>query len=136
MTKRTYSGSCFCKRVRFSADVDWSVGTNKCNCTSCWKRRWWSVAVKPENFRSLGGEQELSGYRPGQSHGHGGFCKHCGVTPYAWVEAAEWNDGAYVSLNTAALDDLEPAELLAAEVRYFDGPHDNWWNVPAEVRHL
>lgn len=136
MTKRTYSGSCFCKRVRFSVDVDWSVGTTKCNCTSCWKRRWWSVAVKPDSFRSLEGEQELSGYRPGQSRGHKGFCKHCGVTPYAWVDAAEWNDGEYVSVNTAALDDLDPGELLAAEVKYCDGLHDNWWSEPAEIRHL
>jgi hypothetical protein len=55
---------------------------------------------------------------------------------YGWVEAAEWNDGAYVSINVAALDDLTPAELLSAPVQYRDGLHDNWWNTPAETRHL
>ena len=58
MTMKTYHGSCQCKRVRFEADIDLSQGTGKCNCTSCWKRRWWSVKVKPEHFRSLGGETE------------------------------------------------------------------------------
>src|SRR5688572_21497745 len=100
MAKRTYRGSCHCKRVKFEADIDLQqVGTNKCNCTSCWKRRWWSVAVKPEDFRSLSGESELANSR---------FCPHCGVIPYGKVDAAEWNDGAYFSVNVACLDDLEP----------------------------
>jgi hypothetical protein len=136
MTTKTFSGSCVCKRVKFEADVDWSVGTGKCNCTSCWKRRWWSVAVKPEQFRYLGGESELSKHRPGAAQGHGGFCKHCGVSPYGWVDAAEWNDAAYVSVNVACLDNLDPAELMAAPVKYMDGLHDNWWAAPAETSHL
>lgn len=136
MATKTYRGSCQCGRVKFEADVDLSQGTGQCNCTSCWKRRWWSVGVKPEAFRSIQGEQELSGYKPGQSKGHGGFCKQCGVAVYAWIDAAEWNDGEYVSLSVAALDDLEPADLLAAPVKYMDGRADDWWNVPAETRHL
>ena len=116
--------------------MDLAAGTTKCNCTSCWKKRWWSVKVKPEEFRSLGGEQELSGYKPGSATGHRGFCKHCGVIPYGWVEAAEWNEGAYVSINVAALDDADPADLAAAPIQYCDGKADNWWNAPAETRHL
>jgi len=65
-----------------------------------------------------------------------GFCRECGVIPYGWVDAAEWNDGEYVSVNVACLDDLDPAELAAAPVSYMDGRHDNWWNPPAETRHL
>lgn len=136
MTMKTYQGSCQCRRVRFEADIDLSQGTGKCNCTSCWKRRWWSVKVKPEHFRSKEGETELTGYKPGSATGHRGFCKHCGVTPYNWVDAAEWNDGEYVSVNVACLDDLEPAELMAAPVTYMDGRADNWWSPPAETRHL
>jgi hypothetical protein len=53
-----------------------------------------------------------------------------------WVEAAEWNDGEYVSINVAALDDLEPAELASAPIKYMDGRADNWWSPPTETRHL
>jgi len=136
MEKRTYRGSCYCSRIKFEADIDLSQGTGKCNCTGCWKRRWWSVAVKPGDFRSLGGEEEFSKYRPGSATGHRGFCKQCGVTPYAWNDAAEWNDGEYVSINVACLDDLDPADLVAAPIKYMDGRGDNWWNAPAETRHL
>jgi hypothetical protein len=136
MPTKTYHGSCQCKRVTFEADLDLAaVGTNKCNCTSCWKRRWWSVAVKPEGFRALGGVEHLSKYRPGEATGHGGFCKHCGIMTYGFVDAAEWNDGAYVSVNVACLDDLEPADLLAAPIRLLDGRADTWAQLP-ETRHL
>jgi hypothetical protein len=136
MAKKTYQGSCHCGRVKFEANIDFAAGTTKCNCTSCWKKRWWSVKVKPDEFRSKGGEAELSGYRPGAATGHTGFCKHCGVIPYGWVEAAEWNDGPSVSVNVAALDDLDPKELLTAPVQYCDGRNNNWWTSPAETRHL
>jgi len=135
-SKRSYHGSCQCGRVRFEAAIDLAQGTGKCNCTSCWKRRWWSVRVQVADFRALSGVEELSKYRPGAERGHGGFCKHCGVTPFGWVDAAAWNDGEYVSVNVACLDDLEPAELMAAPIQYMDGRHDNWWSVPAETRHL
>ncbi len=92
--------------------------------------------MKPDAFRSLTGPEELSGYKPGQSAGHSGFCRHCGVIPYDWIAAADWNDGEAVSINVAALDDLDPADLVAAPVRYYDGKADNWWNPPAETRHL
>jgi hypothetical protein len=136
MATRTYRGSCHCGRVKFEADVDLSQGTGKCNCTSYWKKRWWSVSVKPAAFRALQGEQELSGYKPGTHKNARGFCKHCGVIPYSWVDAAEWNDGEYVSINVAALDDVDPAELVAAPVKYMDGRADSWWSPPAETRHL
>jgi hypothetical protein len=136
MTTKTFHGSCQCRAIKFEAEIDLSQGTKKCNCTSCWKRRWWSVAVKPEAFRAKGGEEKFSKYRADSSTGHSGFCTNCGVAPYAWVDAAEWNDGAYVSVNVACLDDLEPSELLAAPVQFFDGRNDNWWNAPEVTAHL
>ncbi len=48
----------------------------------------------------------------------------------------DWNPRAYVSVNVASLDDLPAGELLEAPVTFYDGRADNWWQRPAEVRHL
>lgn len=116
--------------------MDLSTGTSKCNCTACWKKRWWSVRCAVADFRPLSGEAELVKDSVLATSGPGGFCKHCGVKPYTRVDAAEWNPEAYVAVNVAALDDVEPAELLAAPVTYCDGRADNWWSPPSETRHL
>ncbi len=84
----------------------------------------------------ISGETELSKYQPGQEICHGGFCKHCGVSPYAYIPKMEWNEAAYVSLNVACFDDLPVAELIEAPVKYLDGRNDDWWHTPAETRHL
>ncbi|SDG48898.1 GFA family protein [Pelagibacterium luteolum] len=131
MTLKTYHGACLCGAVAFEADIDLSLGTGKCNCTSCLKRRWWSVSVKPEAFRAIKGEALLEPTAAGRS-----FCPHCGITPYGRVAAAEWNDGESVSINVVCLDDATVEELVAAPVQYMDGLHDNWWEAPEEVRHL
>lgn len=136
MSTKTFHGSCQCGTVKFTAAIDLSQGTKKCNCTSCFKRRQWSVQVRPEDFVSLSGAENLSGYQAGQATGHGGFCKSCGVAPYSWVEKQEWNDGAYVSVNVATLDDLDPRALMAAPIQFFDGRNDAWHQVPAFTAHL
>jgi hypothetical protein len=129
MSKRTFHGSCHCGAHRFEAEIDLAEGTTKCNCTSCWKRRRWAVAVAPADFRALTGAGALS-------RGRTGFCTTCGVTPYEWVDKAPWNDGEYVAVMVAALDDLDPRELLEAPVRYCDGRANLWWQPPAVTAHL
>jgi hypothetical protein len=133
MTTR-YQGSCSCKRVRFEAEVDLAAGTYKCNCTSCAKRRWWGVHAKPEKFRAISGADELVKWRPAK--GPGGFCKHCGVTPFVSGDAAEWNDGDYVAVNVACLDGLTAAELSAIRPVVLDGLHDTWQPIEADTRYL
>jgi hypothetical protein len=44
--------------------------------------------------------------------------------------------GDYVSLALSTLDDLPPGELVAAPVHYMNGRDDDWFNTPAEPRHL
>ena len=135
MAIKTYRGSCHCGKVTFEADLDVSKGTSKCNCSICWKTRDWSINVKPDAFRALTGRDELTDYQFGGRNGHHAFCKHCGVRPYGWghVEAI---GGDYVSIKVACLDDLDPAELVAAPVQLADGKANAWWNPPAESRHL
>lgn len=133
--KTTYRGSCHCKRVTFEVDLDLAAGTTKCNCTICWKRRWWNVYVEPGEFRPLEGAEMLVPYPSKARSGPRGFCRHCGVSPYAFGDAAEWNTGDYVSINLACLDDLDPTVLATTPVQYMDGRADTC-ATPAETRHL
>ena len=129
MAKQTFHGSCKCGAVKFETKLELSQGTTKCNCTSCWKRRWWSVKSAVEDFKPISGDERLKG------DGFG-FCPDCGIVPYVHVEAAEWNDGAYVSINVAALDDLDPKQLMDSPIQLCDGRNDDWWHEPAFSKHL
>ena len=132
---KTYRGTCHCGAVRFEADLDLTAGTGKCNCSYCWKVRNWSVLIKPEQFRAIAGEDQRTEYSFGTGQGKHAFCAKCGVRTFTRGHLAELG-GAFVSIALASLDDLDPADLVAAPVKHFDGRNDNWWNAPAEVRHL
>ena len=133
--KKTYTGSCHCTAVRFEADVDLALGTSKCNCSICTKTRNWNAVVKPDAFRLLAGEGDLSDYQFGARSGHHLFRRHCGVRPFG-RGCIEQIGGEYVSISLACLDNAESMELIDAPIKYCDGRNDSWWTPPTEARHL
>jgi hypothetical protein len=133
--KRTYSGSCHCGAVRFEVDIDLSAGTFKCNCSICTKSRNWLAVVKPEAFRLIAGESDLSDYQCGKQTTHNLFCKDCGVSSFEWGDDKNLG-GRFYAVKVACLDDATVDELVNAPITYVDGRHDNYNAAPAEVRHL
>ena len=135
MSIATHTGSCHCGKVRFEADFDVAEGTGKCNCSICSKARLWGFRVKPEAFRLLSGESDLTDYQFNSNSCHHLFCKHCGVRAFEWADIPQAG-GKYYSVMAMCVDGLDLQALLAAPVRYFDGRNDNWWSQPSETRHL
>jgi hypothetical protein len=132
---KTYQGACHCGAVRFEADIDLAQGTHKCNCTICTKTRNWNVIIKPAAFRLIAGEEAMSDYRFGTRQGAHLFCRNCGVRTFERGHVKEIG-GDYVSIKVASLDDIDPAELIEAPVRYANGRDNQWWEPPLETRHL
>ena len=131
---KTYQGSCHCGAVRYEADIDLEEGTGRCNCSVCAKRRFWGTTLRPEQFRLLDGEDALGDYQFNSNSVHHRFCKTCGTPTFGHGFIAEVG-GAFYSISLATLENAE-ADLAEAPIKFMDGANNNWWNAPAEVRHL
>ena len=119
---KTHVGSCHCGEVRFQSELDLSNGATKCNCTFCTKLGGPSTVIKPSAFRLVAGKDVLSEYRKPGSPAARFFCSRCGAHVYGAGDIPELG-GAFVSVNLACLDDLDPWKL---KLGYWDGRHDNW----------
>ncbi|MDL2357686.1 MAG: GFA family protein [Pseudomonadota bacterium] len=131
---RTYQGSCHCGAVRFEADIDLAQGTVRCNCSICMKYRCWPAIVKPESFRLLSGDADLTRYQFNTRTDTHLFCRHCGVRPFGTGNSPRWGD--FYAVTVTCLDDVAIDELVNAPITYLDGRNDNWHAAPAETRHL
>jgi hypothetical protein len=131
---KTYHGSCHCGAVRFEADIDLSEGTLRCNCSICFKIRFWPAIIKPASFRLLAGDADLTKYQFNSKIDQHLFCRVCGVRPIVIGHSPRW--GEFYAVNVTCLDDVSVDELLSAPVTYLDGLNDNWHVPPAEIRHL
>jgi hypothetical protein len=136
MSTKSYHGSCHCGAIRWEADIDWSAnGSGKCNCSLCTKLRNWNVILKPNAFRLRSGEDALSDYQWGTKSSHHLFCKLCGVLSFGRGHIKVIG-GDYVSVKLSCIDDISPGELAELPVRFMNGRDNDWFNEPAETRHL
>jgi hypothetical protein len=120
--EKTFAGGCHCGKVRFEATVELGAGGGRCNCSVCTKINPLAAIIKPEAFRLLTGESDLSAYAWGPKISTRFFCKHCGVHCFGKGHLAEVG-GDFVSINLQTLDGVDPNTLT---VTYWDGRHNNW----------
>lgn len=126
--KKTHEGSCHCGRVKFTVELDASAPSGRCNCTVCTKTSMTTQIVKPNDFKLLAGEADLSTYEWGAKIGKRFFCKHCGVSCFGSGHLKEVG-GDYVSVNMLCLDAIDPATLT---LQYWDGRHNGWDKGPRD----
>ena len=131
---KTYSGSCHCGVVRFEADLDLSSSTYRCNCSICRRNRYWAAIARPEGFRLLAGEGELTEYRFNTRKNQHFFCRHCGVRAFGIGNAP--GPGTVYGVNLGCLEDATPEELAAAPIVYVDGRNDRWHVAPDITSYL
>jgi hypothetical protein len=126
MSTKTYHGTCICKAIKFSAEIDFSQTTGKCNCTICYKLRFWGIKVLPENFHLLSSPNDMTNYTFKNDAIQNLFCTTCGVHAFHKLNVPQAG-GEFVSVNVACLDDVPIEVLEGVKVRYADGRSDNWW---------
>ena len=130
MTATTHSGSCHCGKVRFTAGLDLSKGSVRCNCSICTKKRMWLAMTEPDTLRIDAGGDALTTYTFGQERIQHRFCATCGVQTSADVPGK----GAVVNL--AALDDLSPQDRADIAIHYLDGAEDHFDRAPEVTSYL
>lgn len=120
--------------MTFEADIDLAEGTLRCNCSICFKARFWAAIVPPAAFRLLTGADDLTLYQFATKRDRHLFCRHCGIRAFGTGQSPRW--GEFYAVNVTCLDDVTPEELASAPVTYLDGKNDEWEVPPAETRHL
>ena len=122
MSIRTYRGSCHCGVVSFEADLDLTQPSFRCNCSICRRTRFWAAVARPEGFRLLTGQDELSEYLFHSRKNQHFFCRRCGVRPFGIG-----NDtpvGQMLGVNIGCLEGVSEAELSRIPITCVDGMHD------------
>jgi hypothetical protein len=121
---KTYHGSCHCGAVTFEADLDLTRESYRCNCSICRMTRFWPAVAKPDGFRLLSGESELTRYLFNTRKNVHYFCKHCGVRPFG--VGTETPVGTMYGVNLGCLDDVSDEELSRVPITYVDGRNDRF----------
>lgn len=131
---KTYQGSCHCGRIKFEADLDLSQASYRCNCSVCRRTRFWPAIARPEGFRLLAGDGDMTEYRFSTGKNQHFFCAHCGVR--AFGIGNDTPIGKMIGVNIGCLEGITEEELSNIPLVYVDGMHDKWESTPEFVSHL
>jgi hypothetical protein len=131
---KTYRGSCHCGAVRFEADLDLAQPTYRCNCSICRRNRFWPAVARPEQFRLLSGEGELTKYLFNSRKNEHYFCRTCGVRPFGI--GTDTPMGKMYGVNIGCLEGVSEEALSKLAIVYVDGMNDQWGSATEFFGHL
>ena len=132
--RKTYQGSCHCGTVRFEADLDLSQPTFRCNCSICRRTRFWVAVARPEEFRLLSGEGEMTEYLFNTRRNQHFFCRRCGVR--AFGIGNDTPIGKMIGVNVGCLEGVPEEDLSRIPITRVDGMNERWGEAPAHFAHL
>jgi hypothetical protein len=105
--------------LRVRADL--AAGTRRCNCSTCRKRGWWSVAVPLDAVEIVEGAEHVH-LGPPNPYWRGRKCSLCDVMLFGEVAAPEAGGPAH-NVNVRIFEDVS---LHGVPVTWLDGLHDTW----------
>jgi hypothetical protein len=118
MPLKTYTGSCHCKAVTYTANVDLSF-TILCNCSICHKAGTLLAFTTEEEFTLHTGAENLQDYMFNTQAINHLFCKTCGIKSFGRKQ--EPDGSKVVAINIRCLDDvdIETIELTKIDGKSF-----------------
>jgi hypothetical protein len=116
---KTYRGGCHCGAVKFEAELDLTQSSYRCNCSICRRTRFWPAVARPEGFRLLSGEADLTQYLFNTRKNQHYFCRHCGCARL-WRGHGDAH-GCDVRRQSRLLDDVSEEDLSRVPITYVDG---------------
>ena len=131
---KSYRASCHCSRVQIEVGLDLSQPSYRCNCSICRRSRFWPAIARPENFRLITGEKELSLYVFDPQKNQHFFCKHCGIRVFGVGNDTPM--GQMYGINIGCLEGVSEQELSRIPITYVDGMHERWDAAPEFFTHL
>lgn len=108
-------GSCHCGAITFEVETDLTQ-IARCNCSICGRTGTLMTFTSQANFRLLSGEELYASYTFGKGSIEHGFCKVCGVRPFARP-----TDGhtEMMMINVGCLEGFDTSEVT--DVHVYDG---------------
>lgn len=108
--------SCHCGAVQLDAEFA-LAGLATCNCSLCGRSGAIMAFVPADKLSNIQGEDHLTDYQFGQKRIHHGFCRICGVRPFARGPGDDGREWAMI--NVRCVEGVDAHTLLVT--RKFDG---------------
>lgn len=134
MSSRIIKGSCHCGAISYSARIDLSQPTIRCNCSICTKARGWIAPIPAADFELSSGREMLTEYQFGDRTVVHCFCSRCGVKTHGRI-LGSGSGGTLIAVCVSTLD-IEPGQFAEIQISFIDGRNDRMQHRPELTTYL